>query len=143
MSTVCGQLVLPPWHLNPQVGYVSIALPWPPSVNTYWRHVVIQGRVRVLLSEKGRSYRHEVEKLVWAARAKAVLRLAGRLKVVILACPPDRRARDLDNLPKAVLDALVHSNVIVDDADIDDLHIVRGTVERGGSMRVEIRELTA
>ena len=37
-----------------------ITLPWPPSVNSYWRSITIQGSSRVLISEKGRAYRQRV-----------------------------------------------------------------------------------
>ena len=50
---------------------------------------------------------------------------------------PDRRVRDLDNLNKAILDSLTHSNVIEDDKYIDDLRIVRAGYEKNNG-RVEI-----
>lgn len=39
--------------------------------------------------------------------------------------PPDRRKRDLDNLLKSLLDGLEGAGVFKDDAQIDDLQIVR------------------
>ena len=49
-----------------------------------------------------------------------------RLKVEVAAFPPDRRARDLDNLLKSILDSLQHSGVFESDSQIDDLRIWRG-----------------
>jgi hypothetical protein len=60
------------------------------------------------------------------------------LSVRLLAYPPDRRIRDLDNLPKGVLDALTHAGVWGDDSQIDDLRIVRGSVTPGGRMEISI-----
>ena len=113
-----------------------LVLPWPPSVNTYYRSLS-KGPLagRVLISEKGRAYRAETS----AIMQRRGLRLpAGRLRVMIDAYPPDRRRRDLDNLLKAALDALVHGGAIEDDSLIDDLRIRRGEVRQGGELRILI-----
>lgn len=78
---------------------------------------------RTLLSEEGRRYRRAVADAVLLARAGRQLRQ--RLTVVIEARMPDRRKRDLDNLPKAVLDGLTHAGVWVDDSQVDDLRVWR------------------
>ena len=99
-------------------------LPWPPSVNTYWRHPS-RGKLvgRSLISEKGRAYRREIVQLAlvhrWCNFGEQ------RLAVTIKASAPDKRVRDLDNIPKALLDALVHAGVLEDDSLIDELHIIR------------------
>jgi crossover junction endodeoxyribonuclease RusA len=128
-------------------------LPWPPSVNTYWRHTVRNGKkpgdpggrlkkahAHVYISEQGEKYRRDVFYLV---RSQKVPRgaLKGRLAVHAIAYPPDARTRDLDNCWKGLLDALKAAGVIVDDGDIDDLHIVRGPKRAGGLMRLEVREI--
>lgn len=124
---------------------LSFSLPWPPSVNTYWRHIILGGkhkkaRAQTLLSEQGRDYR--VAAIAALRQAKVpVGALKGRLAVHAIAFPPDRRARDLDNLWKGVLDALKHAGTIVDDGDIDDLHMVRGIVRPGGLIELKVREL--
>lgn len=97
---------------------VGIGLPWPPSINRYWRSV----RGRVLISREGREYRSAVI----AAAANKHRFGSSRIAVEITANPPDRRRRDLDNLPKAVLDALAHAGVYDDDSQIDLLTIKRG-----------------
>ena len=48
-----------------------------------------------------------------------------RYCVTINAYPPDKRKRDLDNLIKPVLDALVDYGAIRDDSQVDDLRIQR------------------
>ena len=98
-------------------------LPWPPSVNTYWRHPS-RGKLagRTLISEKGREYRATITKLAAAHKWRTV---PGKVAVTIRASPPDRRVRDLDNILKSLLDSLVHAGVMQDDSDIDELHIFR------------------
>ena len=44
---------------------IEVTLPWPPTVNTYWR--VFNGRS--ILSEKGREYRKAVADQVLIQRA--------------------------------------------------------------------------
>ena len=115
----------------------TLVLPWPPSVNSYYRSVN-RGRLagRVLISERGRAYRVEVQAIV---ERRGMNPMQGRLTVYITANPPDRRRRDLDNLLKATLDSIVHGGVIQDDSLIDHLTIVRGPVMDGGSISVNIK----
>ena len=111
-----------------------IELPWPPSVNTYWRSI---GPGRVIISKKGREYRESAIKNC----AHIDTLLTGRLSVKIEAYPPDARKRDLDNLPKAILDALTHADVWLDDSQIDDLQIVRREKVENGSITVIINNI--
>lgn len=115
-----------------------MVLPFPPSLNTYYRSLrkgPLAGRV--LISEKGRDYRSVVD--IAARRANAFV--GGRIKVEIVAHPPDKRARDLDNLFKSVLDALQHAKVIENDSQVDDLSIRRGEIRKGGEIHLRISEL--
>lgn len=116
---------------------MEITLPWPPSVNHYWRHV---GH-RTLLSKKGREYRKAVAinvLLVTNALEGCREPLVGDVEVSIVAHPPDKRRRDLDNLPKAILDALEHAGVFEDDNQVARLVIERGAMWPGGEVRVTI-----
>lgn len=115
----------------------TITLPYPPSLNTYWRSV----RGRVLISAKGRSYRTLVAQAIMLARKSgdaAAWPILDRLAVRIDASPPDRRKRDLDNVTKALLDALTHAGVWLDDSQIDDLRIVRQPHTSGGQVLVTV-----
>lgn len=103
---------------------IALRLPWPPTMNTYWRSV----GTKVLISEKGRLFRKHVAALVGI---KGHPHLGGRVAVWIDAYPPDRRQRDLDNLLKPVLDALAHANVYDNDEQIDELLIRRKPVMPG------------
>lgn len=120
----------------------SFTLPFPPSVNHYWRHINRGAAAgRVLLSSEGRDYRAAAYCEILRQKVPRN-RLTGRLRVAISASPPDRRRRDLDNMLKALLDVLHHTAVIRDDSDVDDLHIVRGPVKPHGRVSISIDELT-
>lgn len=120
---------------------LQFKLPFPPSVNHYWRHISKgQAAGRVLISEEGRAYRTNCATAVLEQRVPRHT-LSGKLAVVVRAYMPDRRRRDLDNLLKSALDALKHCGLIQDDGDIDDLHVTRGPVEKGGVLLVTIREV--
>ncbi|GGK11548.1 hypothetical protein GCM10008955_00990 [Deinococcus malanensis] len=66
---------------------------------------------------------------------------AGRLSVSITVYAPDRRRRDINNMPKDVLDLLTHGGVYRDDSQIDRLVIQRGAVGAGGCIEVEVLAL--
>ena len=109
----------------------EIELPYPPSLNTYWRNV----RGRTLLSKKGREYRAIVTSL--AALSK--IRLGDvPLVVSIEAWMPDRRRRDVDNILKAAIDAMQHGGMYDDDSQIVDLRIVKRGVEKPGKLIVKL-----
>jgi len=104
---------------------VTLVLPWPPTVNSYWRHVRCGRGIKVLVSEKGRKYRQTVANIAIKTLGLQRQSISGRLRVEIAACPADRRVRDLDNILKSLLDAITHAGVWSDDGAIDDLHIIR------------------
>jgi crossover junction endodeoxyribonuclease RusA len=120
----------------PEAHSASLTLPWPPSVNHYWRHT---NNGRHYISEEGRRYRERVSGAVlW--QLKQTIH-DDRLRVTITAHPPDHRQRDLDNLLKSLLDALQHGGLYVNDSQIDDLRIVRGEVRKPGCVEVAVERL--
>lgn len=120
---------------------LSLRVPYPPSVNHYWRNITIKGQARTLISEAGRNYRHAVEAAVVDARATAIVGPDWRIAVYILLKMPDRRRRDLDNALKSLLDSMTHALVWRDDSQIDLLTIERGDLEPPGEAVVEIYRL--
>jgi len=124
---------------------IELQLPWPPTMNTYWRSVPKKrGRkviVQVLISAAGRAYRVKVAQQVLAQIGKAS-HLDGRLAIDITALPPDRRVRDLDNLFKGTLDALTKAGVWTDDGNLDRITIERGPIQKGGALLVRIQTYT-
>jgi crossover junction endodeoxyribonuclease RusA len=118
---------------------ITLRLPYPPSVNTIWRRV---GN-KTLLSAQGRAYRQEVGVMVREQTPAAARGLSGRLRVTIHVHAPDRRARDLDNVPKAIHDALTHAGLWVDDSQIDRLLIERcNNFPPSGAVVVVVEEVT-
>lgn len=112
-------------------------LPWPPSINHYWRHTAKGKFVITYISGEGKKYRKNVLKML----ATHNNTLAGRLRVSVAAYPPDRRKRDLDNVFKCLLDSLEHAKVYEDDNQIDYLSIERKEVRKGGLVLVNIEEV--
>ena len=110
---------------------IEMTLPWPPTVNTYWRYW--QGKV--LISKKGREYRKAVAGEVLLQKANKNIDYA--MKVEIKAYRPDRRRRDLDNILKAILDSMTHAGVMQDDALIEDLRVYWAD-EQGGVVKITI-----
>ena len=132
---------------------MKLVLPYPPSVNRYWRVF----RNRAILSEAGREYRlascaaiitqlgHDVPAIITtpsqtfrlAKREAAMARFMDkltlrpmrcRIAVTIVVYAVDNRRRDIDNTLKAMLDALRHARIIEDDSLIDSITITRGYV---------------
>ena len=113
---------------------IELTLPWPPSVNRYWR--TFQGRM--IISADGRAYRKAVADQVLIQRGAKNLK--GKLVVEIEAWRPDNRRRDLDNLLKAALDGCTHAGVWEDDSNIVDLRIYWADTV-GGMLKVKVSEV--
>jgi crossover junction endodeoxyribonuclease RusA len=116
---------------------IRIELPYPPTVNHYWKRR--HGQHSLYIAEAGKRYREDVLGLVLVANPARPV--PGRLSVVLELHPPDRRRRDLDNTFKGLLDALTHARVYEDDSQIDHLEIDRLEVRKGGLVIVTITEL--
>jgi crossover junction endodeoxyribonuclease RusA len=115
---------------------IELELPFPPTLNTMWR----RGPRSTYLSQRGKQYRSDVLGVV---RQQGVWEtLDQRLAVTIVLYPPDKRQRDLDNYPKAILDSLTHAKVWVDDSQVDELVVRRGEKVKGGraDVRIEVME---
>jgi len=104
---------------------MTTLLPWPPSMNHYWRRV----GPRTLISREGRTFRTSVCALLGAGGPRRPP-AGGRVALAMEAFPPDRRRRDLDNLLKPTLDALQHAGVYEDDSQIDLLVVRRRRPDR-------------
>ena len=111
---------------------MNIVLPYPPTVNTYWRKF----NNRMVISAKGRQYRKDVMQQLDGCET-----LHGRLSVTIIATMPDRRKRDLDNILKSLLDAMDHAGLFDDDEQIDELHVLRAGVEKPGNVAISLVEI--
>ena len=90
---------------------IDLVLPFPPSVNTYWR----QWQGRTILSRAGRQFKAEVKDIIVEEKVPSVGNR--RLSVKMLIRPRDKRRIDLDNRIKAVLDSLEDAGVFEGDAE--------------------------
>ena len=111
-------------------------LPWPPSVNRYYRHV----GPRVLISREGRKYRMMTVSRLGGRFPK----LTGNLRVSAEFYPPDARRRDLDNVGgKALLDSLQAAGLFEDDSQIKSLRLdMREPLPPEGLVHVLIETLS-
>jgi crossover junction endodeoxyribonuclease RusA len=103
-------------------------------VNHYWRRV----GARTLISRGGRAFRGAVCSIL---AAYGIRPLTGLLEVEVVVHPPDRRRRDVDNVQKALLDALAHGGAYHDDNQIVRLSIERREPLESGKSIVRIKEL--
>ncbi|MEQ4874062.1 RusA family crossover junction endodeoxyribonuclease [Klebsiella oxytoca] len=118
---------------------MKLTLPFPPSVNSYWR-APSKGPLkgRHLVSEAGRKFQK-------AARAAIIEQLRAVPKpstalaeVHIVLYPPDQRRRDIDNYNKALLDALTYAGIWEDDNQVKRMAIEWGDVTKKGKVEITI-----
>ena len=93
--------------------WLAVRLPWPPSVNTYWRNF----RGKTVLSAKGREYREDVEASLPSEHPVFAFPVEMRIDLY----PPSRREFDVDNYMKAILDALEHCGVLENDSLVQSI----------------------
>lgn len=118
---------------------MKLVLPFPPSVNTYWR-APNKGPLagRHLVSADGRKYQ--------SAACAAIIEQLRRLPkpftepvaVDITLYPPNSARRDLDNFNKALFDALTHAGVWKDDSQVKRMLVEWGPVVPKGRVEITI-----
>lgn len=116
---------------------MKLILPFPPSVNTYWRHPnkgAFAGKS--LISSAGRKF----QSAACAAIVEQLRRLpkptSAPASVEIVLFPPDNRIRDLDNYNKALFDALTHAGVWEDDSQVKRMLVEWGPVIPKGKVEI-------
>lgn len=108
-------------------------LPWPPSINGYWRAF----NNRQIISKRGREYREDCI----AAMGGFGLYNEGlhqRLSVSLTLNPKTLRSYDVDNFTKAVFDSLTHARFWGDDSQVDILTVKKGVKTPGGNVIVKV-----
>lgn len=114
---------------------IELELPYPPTVN----HYRIPVRGRLITSPEGRLYLDKARLWLIQQRAKAI---NGSVSVSIDWHVPDKRKRDPDNILKPILDSLKGFGY-EDDSRIDELHVYRREVIKGGKCIVRIESMDA
>ncbi|WP_455424928.1 RusA family crossover junction endodeoxyribonuclease [Dryocola sp. LX212] len=120
---------------------MKLTLPFPPSVNTYWRAPnkgPLKGRH--LVSEGGRKFRKAAFASVVTQLNRIPQPMLGDLSVNVVLFPPTRQRRDMDNYLKALFDSLTNARVWDDDCQIKHMEVSWGPVIAKGSAEVTIRE---
>lgn len=112
---------------------IEVELPYPPSVNHYYRRVCS----RTLISREGRRYR---ERVCASLGDLGIRRFVGPVAVEVELFPPDRRRRDCDNTLKALFDSLQHGGVYRDDSQIVRLVVEKFDCVPGGRVIVRIQK---
>ncbi|UXO69965.1 RusA family crossover junction endodeoxyribonuclease [Pantoea dispersa] len=113
---------------------MKLILPFPPSVNTYWRNT----RKGVLISASGRSFRSNALADIMEQLRRAPEPITVNVSVSVILYPPDKRPRDLDNYLKAAFDSLTHAGVWVDDKQIKRFAVEWGPLTKGGKTEITI-----
>lgn len=110
-------------------------LPWPPSVNHYYRHV----GPRVLISRDGRKYREIVAGIVSQLE---IPQLKGKISLHAQFYSPDKRRRDLDNVGgKVLLDTLQAAGLFKDDSQIKRILLEMHEPMEGGMCFIKLENM--
>ncbi|EJG7681855.1 RusA family crossover junction endodeoxyribonuclease [Salmonella enterica] len=118
---------------------MKLTLPFPPSVNTYWRSPnkgPLKGRHMV--SASGRKYQSEACAAVIEQLRRLPKPSTAPAAVEITLYPPDNRIRDLDNYNKALFDALTHAGIWEDDSQVKRMLVEWGPVIPKGKVEITI-----
>lgn len=113
---------------------ITLSLPWPPSVNEYWRAVTFRHVIRMLISKEGREFRRHVCALLWAdgsPRFRDDVPLSVEVELY-----PKMRTADVDNRNKAILDALQYAGLFEDDNQVVHISARRHLREPGKAAKV-------
>lgn len=113
---------------------IEFELPLPPSVNSYWG---FHGHRR-FLTPKANQFKKDVAHIV---SQQKVAFGNQRLSLTAVFCFPNKRITDISNRVKALEDALVQAGAMEDDSQIDELHIFRGEICKGGKSLIKISVL--
>ncbi len=116
---------------------ITLELPLPPTINHYYGYR--KGSVRnKYITEPGKAFRRQVALEAMVAKAVGRFKDARLALDVVLNLPS--RAGDIDNRIKALFDALERAAVFDNDRQIDEFHVKRGKVIKGGRCVVRIWE---
>ncbi len=118
---------------------MKLTLPFPPSVNTYWR-APNRGPLagRHLISAAGRKYQSDACAAIIEQLRRLPKPSTTPAAVAIILFPPDQRRRDLDNYNKALFDALTHAGVWEDDSQVKKMLVEWGPVVPKGKVDITI-----
>lgn len=114
---------------------MKLTLPYPPSVNRYWRMV----RGMMILSAEARDYKKDVSAIALDGICRHQKPLLGPVAVSIAVYRP-RKSGDLDNTLKAVLDS-IKGIAYVDDSQVEYIQAFRYDDKENPRVEIEIKEI--
>lgn len=107
---------------------LNLVLPFPPSVNEYWKPIPTRGRggrvvgARMILTKAAREYKRHVHSILGDnVPMKELVAMT-----MTYESPKVVRTRDADNYNKALWDALTLCGIWEDDSQVDEYHVYRG-----------------
>jgi crossover junction endodeoxyribonuclease RusA len=102
-------------------GALKFTIPYPPSLNVYWRNF----RGRMVLSAEAKKYKRAVRDL-FESDPNLITTAASKKRFVGLKIDVyrPRKSGDLDNTLKAILDSL-NENLYEDDRQVIEIHAMR------------------
>lgn len=112
---------------------IVLTLPVPPSANRYWRHVVIGGHARVLVSREARIYKGAVREVRLLLGLRPLL---GPVVLTVTVFRPQNRG-DLGNYEKVLSDAL-EGVAFENDSQIVESHWFLDTDRKNPRVQVEV-----
>lgn len=126
---------------------IRATIPYPPSVNKYWRTVYSKKvnprtgnkKKSVIKTKESANYIFSVTLLL---RSLKLPRITGeRFRLELTIFPPDNKKRDIDNICKAVLDVLQCAGIYQDDFSVYQLYVERKEVRPKGEIEFVLKTL--
>ena len=113
----------------------TFTIPFPPTVN----HMIKSSGSKRYLSREYEAFNGMVGIIVKRERVPSFG--DKKIALAIELCWPNKRKGDLDNRCKAVQDSLMKAGVMDDDSQVDQLHVKRGPIVKGGCAIVTVEAL--
>lgn len=114
---------------------ITVTLPYPPTINHYYGNLKNGGKY---IKKPGQIFRQSVWAQVLPMKLKP---LSGNIALRLDIYPPDRRKRDIDNINKALFDALEHAKVYENDAQIKMVTSIKHDFDGEGRVEVIVDEM--
>lgn len=114
---------------------ITFTLDAPPSVNRVWRHA----GTRVYKDTRYVAWQRTAGRQVMAKRPGRFP--PGTQVAVIIRAGKAKRARDLDNYGKGILDLIQSLGIVDNDRNVSDLRLAWDTGIEPGRVQVEIRAI--
>lgn len=117
-------------------------MPWPPSVNGYWKPVKTPKMAILTMSKQGKGYREDAIAHLRDLGLKD-LNITQPVSVALRLHPPKNFIYDIDNYCKGLFDSLTHGNFWKDDTLVQEMYVVKGEKATPGRIELTVEVLDA